>query len=71
MSELPPALDDLAREAELIAIVRDGSRYRRLRILGCAPAETSHLEQGLVLRFTNLDEFVDADFVAHPSRGDT
>lgn len=39
----------------------DGRRYRRLRVLGVAPAQTEHLKNGNVLRFTNLDEFVDSD----------
>lgn len=39
----------------------DAKRYRRLRILGVAPAYTKHLEDGNVMRFTNLDDFVDGD----------
>lgn len=48
----------------------DAMRYQRLRILGCAPSYTKHLEDGSVLRFTNLDEFVDADLKTVPSRGE-
>ncbi|MFA5899410.1 MAG: hypothetical protein WC829_09900 [Hyphomicrobium sp.] len=48
----------------------DGVRYRRLRVLGCAPMLSENLEQGTVLRFTNLDSFVDADLTNYPERGD-
>jgi hypothetical protein len=48
----------------------DALRYRRLRVLGCAPAYTSHLKDGDVLRFTNLDEFVDTDLKTVPTRGE-
>lgn len=44
-------------------------RYERLRILGCAPAYSKHLERAEVVRFTNLDEFVDGDIKWTPSRG--
>lgn len=37
----------------------DALRYQRLRIVGVAPYGTPQLEAGRVLRFTNLDEFVD------------
>jgi hypothetical protein len=50
-------------------MVKDAQRYRRLRILGCAPAESQHLNNGFVLRFTNLDEAVDAD-IRFINRGD-
>jgi hypothetical protein len=49
---------------------RDAKRYRRLRVVGVAPYNTPELERGFVLRFTNLDEFMDAEFLAHPSRGE-
>lgn len=53
------------------AVVReDAARYHRLRILGCAPGQTEHLRTGSVMRFTNLDAYVDADRAAHPSRGE-
>lgn len=50
--------------------VVDARRYRRLRVLGAAPCDTKQLDQGTVLRFTNLDDFVDADIRLHPSRGE-
>jgi hypothetical protein len=40
--------------------VPDALRYRALRELGVAPADWPGLEQGNVLRFTNLDEYADA-----------
>ena len=63
-------------EAEAVAAwnsrapAEDVRRYRRLRVLGCAPDTWPGLEDGLVLRFTNLDHFVDADLAATPSRGE-
>ncbi len=39
----------------------DAKRYRRLRVLGVAPCHTEHLKNGNVMRFTNLDDFVDGD----------
>jgi len=48
----------------------DARRYQRLRVLGCAPAYTDHLKRGDVMRFTNLDEFVDKDVDWTPSRGE-
>lgn len=48
----------------------DAARYRRLRILGCAPGESKQLKEGTVLRFTGLDVYIDADILAHPSRGE-
>jgi hypothetical protein len=48
----------------------DAARYRRLRVLGVAPAYTEHLNNGDVLRFTNLDEFIDRDISWTPSRGE-
>ncbi len=51
-------------------VALDAARYQRLRILGCAPGYTAHLERGEVLRFTNLDQFVDADLAIQPSRGE-
>jgi hypothetical protein len=56
----PPVPDD----------ARDAARYRRLQILGCAPSGSTELKLGLLMRFTNLDAFVDADIKAHPSRGE-
>lgn len=48
----------------------DVRRYQRLRIIGCAPMNTPELDSGLVMRFTTLDEFLDNDLCAHPSRGE-
>ena len=53
------------RECEL-----DAKRYRRLQVLGCATSTSKQLENGTVLCFTNLDEFVDVDIKAVPSRGE-
>lgn len=63
----------LRRKGESMKTVEpmaDGVRYRRLRLLGCAPTESENLKNGTVLRFTNLDRFVDADLVNYPNRGD-
>jgi hypothetical protein len=49
---------------------KDAARYRRLQILGCAPCYTEHLKKGEVMRFSNLDKYVDDDIAAHPSRGE-
>ena len=51
-------------------ILRDAMRYRRLRVLGAAVHNTKNLEQGTVSCFTNLDEIVDQDIKAVPSRGE-
>lgn len=51
-------------------LLRDARRYRRLRVLGCAPSTSQQLHSGTVLCFTNLDYFVDLDLSAHPSRGE-
>lgn len=51
-------------------ICLDAKRYQRLRILGCAPMESKELKKGLVLRFTNLDDFLDNDLKNYPSRGE-
>jgi hypothetical protein len=56
----PPGSDD----------AQDAARYRRLRILGCAPAYTRQLAEATVMRFTNLDGFVDGDIALNPSRGE-
>lgn len=56
----------LAGEPERV----DAVRYRRLRVLGCAPFGSKHLEQALVLRFTNLDAFVDAGISEHTPHGE-
>lgn len=47
---------------------RDAKRYRRLRILGCAPVDTVQLEDGTVIRCQALDAFIDADLRLAPSR---
>lgn len=52
------------------SIAIDATRYARLRVLGCAVIDTRQLAEGLVSRFTNLDEIIDADLKAHPERGD-
>ncbi len=49
---------------ESAALKEDARRYRRLRVLGCAPAGTKQLEAATVLRFTNLDGFVDSELDA-------
>lgn len=51
------------------AILQDARRYRRLRVLGCAPDSTQHLKHGHVMRFTNLDNFLDED-LANYDRGE-
>ena len=53
-------------------IRRDARRYRRLQILGVATGAEfdTHLRTGTVMRFSNLDEFVDEDLKWHPSRGE-
>jgi len=56
--------------AEVERLERDARRYWRLRVLGCAPSNSTHLRHGLVQVFTNLDAHVDADIAAHPSRGE-
>lgn len=61
----PAPGDGAIREA-----LNDARRYQRLRVLGCAPSYTTHLQNGMVLRFTNLDEFVDSDLKSNPSRGE-
>lgn len=79
-SDLPEGLADVisAKCAEVKALVgdpwgyrpTDAQRYERLRVLGVAPCGTKQLESGTVLRFQNLDDFVDADIAASPSRGE-
>lgn len=51
-------------------ILQDAKRYRRLQVLGCAPGTSKQLKNGTVLCFTNLDDFIDDDISAHPSRGE-
>lgn len=51
--------------------IRDAERYRRLRVLGCAPHGSSLLDNGQVMRFTSLDKFVDHDLTYYPSRGES
>jgi hypothetical protein len=48
----------------------DAARYQRLRILGCAPAETDLLSAGTVIRFQGLDSYLDEDIRIHQSRGE-
>lgn len=63
-----PDVDATARLIE--ADERDAKRYRRLRILGAAPGGSKQLDQGTVLRFSNLDLFLDDDLRIHASRGE-
>lgn len=49
---------------------QDARRYRRLRVLGAAPFGSPQLVNGTVMRFTNLDAFIDADIARQPSRGE-
>lgn len=49
----------------------DAKRYRRLRVLGVAPHGSKHLEEGNVMRFTNLDDYTDRDLRFVPSRGES
>lgn len=66
-------VDVEARRAitELVQVAdRDVRRYQRLRIIGVAPSSTKQLENRTVLCFQNLDDYVDADLRAHPSRGE-
>lgn len=65
----PAALRD--EVARLRKCELDAKRYRRLQVLGCAPSTSKQLENGTVLCFTNLDEFVDADIKTLPSRGES
>ena len=51
-------------------IIRDAKRYRRLQIIGAAPYGSEQLEQGTVLRFSGLDEFLDYDLEVFKSRGE-
>lgn len=60
----------VAAEPAQQADARDAARYRRLQILGCAPYGSEQLIASTVLRFQGLDAFVDADLLAHPSRGE-
>ncbi len=57
-------------QAQLRQVGEDARRYRRLQVLGCAPSTSKQLENGTVLCFTNLDEFVDAALNAASSRGE-
>ena len=49
---------------------KDGKRYNRLRVLGCAVFGSNQLENGTVIRFQTLDEVVDLDLDRHKSRGE-
>jgi hypothetical protein len=61
---------DTITDEQLRELLRDAARYERLRILGCAPFDTDHLHQSVVMRFSNLDAYVDADLQRHQWRGD-
>jgi len=52
-------LDLVEKASEADALVRDAERYRHLQIIGCAPFDTPSLANGTVMRFSNLDAFVD------------
>lgn len=52
-------------EAQLAEYKADAERYRRTRVLGAAINECTPL-----LRFTNLDVFIDRDIKVNPSRGE-
>lgn len=56
--------------SRLQSAVVDARRYDRLRILGCAPGTSPTLKEGTVLRFQNLDGFIDSDIKLNPSRGE-
>ena len=56
--------------AELEKAKKDGERYNRLRVLGCAVFGSNQLENGTVIRFQTLDEVVDLDLARHKSRGE-
>jgi hypothetical protein len=45
------------------ALETDAQRYRKLRSIGAAPGGSMHLEDGLVMVATNLDNWLD-DFLA-------
>jgi len=62
--------DWIAGDGAIREALNDARRYQRLRVLCCAPSYTTHLQNGMVLRFTNLDEFVDSDLKSNPSRGE-
>ena len=49
---------------------QDVVRYHRLRIIGAAPGGTANLASGTVVRFTNLDAWLDEEIRRHPSRGE-
>lgn len=56
-------------ERECEELREDARRYRRLRVLGCIPFYVSRRTTG-ALRLQNLDETIDKDIAAHPSRGE-
>lgn len=60
--DTPPTPPDAGTEKAL-----DAARYRRLRILGATPSTSQPLT---VLRFPNLDDFIDADIKRQVSRGE-
>lgn len=68
---VPRGADSLSESHEwwtaLAAEGKDIRRYRALRELGVAPADWPGLEQGNVLRFTNLDEHADALLKRRPA----
>lgn len=73
MSELTEMMDTFFNGRPSVtntADARDAARYRRLRVLGAAVYGSLDLKQQTVARFTNLDDIVDTDIKAHPSRGE-
>jgi len=61
---------DLADAVEMIRELRkDHARYQRLCVLGCMPYQW-HGYMGDVIRFATLDDFLDEDMAAYPSRGE-
>lgn len=67
IAEDPTVIDRQVAAAE---DTHDARRYRRLRILGAAPGGSRHLDNGTVITFTGLDEFLDEDLRRTPSRGE-
>ena len=62
-------MPDLPADPNLQTLL-DARRYRRLQILGAAPGESADLKNGTVMRFSTLDDYLDADIARMPSRGE-
>jgi len=71
VSGTEPSASKVERSLNMENLQRDAARYWRLRVLGCAPCGSTELATQCVMRFTNLDAFVDADIRINPSRGET